>query len=119
MTTFAGFPDDAAEAAPAKRRHVDREHSIQKHARMWAAEQIDVPHEFLAFDRAPAWGQFSHMRQKARGVRKGTADTVLVMQGQVCWVEFKAPGSRPDDAQRDFGDRMRALGWAWGWTDSV
>lgn len=101
------------------RRHIDREAISQKHGKLWARENITVPHTFLAFDRSAPYCQFSHMRQKSRGVRKGTSDTLLLVVGKHIWCEWKQPGKRPDDEQDAFGREIIERGDVWFWTTTV
>lgn len=112
--------DQRLNARPVKRRRpIPVEHIFQKHLKLWVRENLPDA-EFFAFDRAPARGRFSHMVQKARGVRKGTPDTVLLIRGAPdVWCELKAPGEKPDDAQKDIGQRIETTGRIWFWTTTV
>jgi hypothetical protein len=102
-----------------RRRPIDREHILQKHLKKFAEEAV-IGGEFLAFDRAKKMGQFSHMRERARGVRKGNADTLLRVAGlPPIWCEVKYGKNVPDDDQEEFGRRMQAVGDIWFWTTSV
>ena len=97
-----------------KRIHIDREHSIQKHGKLWAAECIAVPYAFLAFDRAAKYSQWSHMKQRARGVVPGTPDTLTrVRPIPNIWAEWKQPGQEPSANQLAFGEMIRSLGDYW------
>lgn len=101
-------------------RPIHREHIRQKHAAMFVREAIAAPHLFLAFDRSAAGGQFSHMREKARGIKAGTPDTVLMVLGMPpLWAEWKADGNKPTDDQTRMGDELNAIGHRWGWFTSV
>lgn len=99
---------------------IQREHILQKHIKLFVRDAVAARHEFFAFDRTQNTGQFSHMRQKARGVRKGTPDTLLRVQGIVpIWCELKAPGNKPDADQCAMGAALTALGDLWFWCDNV
>lgn len=100
---------------------ISREHCIQKHAKLFVREAIAEDYEFLAFDRSAPYGQWSHMRQRSRGLQPGTSDTLLKRRypHRSIWCEFKAPGNKPDDNQKRFGKRMQELGDEWFWADSV
>lgn len=99
---------------------INREHILQKHVKTFARDAIEARHEFMAFDRAKAAGKFSHMVQKARGVRKGTPDTLLLVDGiPPIWCELKAPGNKPDADQTALGDALMAVGCYWSWITSV
>ncbi len=99
-----------------------REAILQVHAIQWAREAIAVPYKLLAFDRSKASGQWTHMREKARGVARATPDTLLIVDqpplGHI-WCEFKSPGNKPDADQMRMGAELVELGDEWFWTDSV
>jgi len=102
------------------RAGVPKEHPIQVKVHEWVRECVPAPKVFIAFDRSKKTAQFTHLRQKAAGIRKGTADTLLMVPGLPdMWVELKRPGERPDDAQEKFGTDVKEVGRIWGWTDSV
>lgn len=110
---------DAEIDAPRK-RSVDREHCLQKHIKLFVSDAVDCPHEFFAFDRSKKASQFTHMREKARGMRKGTPDTLLEAKGIIpIWCELKAPGNKPDADQNEMGRRLLAIGRFWTWATSV
>lgn len=101
-------------------RRIEREHILQRHLRTWVRDALDVPHLFLAFDRSAPFAQFSHARQAARGVRRGTPDTLLIVAGfPGIWCELKAPGERPNDDQVALGEELMSLGQHWFWADEV
>jgi len=99
---------------------IHREHILQKHARLWAREALACEHKFMAFDRGQAAGQFSHERERQRGIVRGTPDTLLRVKGlPPIWCEFKRPGNEPTPAQYAMGDDLQALGDYWSWRNSV
>ena len=99
---------------------IAREQILQRHVKLFVRDAVTAPHEFLAFDRAKATGKFSHMREAGRGVRKGTPDTLLLVLGfPPLWVELKAPGSKPDEAQMEVGLALVAVGCRWEWCATV
>lgn len=101
-------------------RPINREHILQVALVRFVREAVAAPHQFLAFDRSKAAGQFSHMREKARGVRAGTPDTLLIVAGMPpIWAELKAPGNKPTPEQIAMGDSLMALGCWWSWVTSV
>ena len=101
-------------------RPINREHFLQVALVRFVREAVAAPHQFLAFDRSKASGAFSHMREKARGVRAGTPDTLLIVEGKpVIWCELKAPGNKPTPEQIAMGDSLMALGCWWSWVTSV
>ena len=101
---------------------MQREHLLQAGVLAFAKAAIDLPAEawsFLAFDRGAGAGAFSHARQAARGHQAGTPDTLT--RAKDCspvWVELKAPGGRPSDAQVSMLKRFRDLGdiAVFGWS---
>tara|TARA_R110000868_G_scaffold137978_2_gene351709 strand:+ start:1063 stop:1587 length:525 start_codon:yes stop_codon:yes gene_type:complete len=99
---------------------IPREHLLQVALVKWCREAIATPHTLLGFDRAKALGQFSHMREKARGVRAGTPDTLLIVAGvPPIWAELKAPGNRPTPEQEAMGDTLMRLGCYWSWVTTI
>lgn len=42
--------------------------------------------------------------------RNGAPDRRIMLLWRCCWVEFKAPGEKPDAGQKREHDRMRAMG---------
>src|SRR6185437_7393310 len=106
-------------ATVTRRRPIDREHILQKHIKKFAEEAV-IGGEFLAFDRAKKAGRFTHIRERARGVRKGNADTLLrVPTHPGIWCEIKWGKNTPDDDQIEFSRRMKAVGDIWFWTTTV
>jgi hypothetical protein len=101
-------------------RQINREHILQVALVKWCREAIATPHTLLAFDRSRAFGQFSHMREKARGVRAGTPDTLLIVAGvPPVWAELKAPGNKPTPEQEAMGDTLMRLGCYWSWVNTI
>jgi hypothetical protein len=96
------------------------EHALQICVNRWVREYVPQPHFFFAIDRNQASGQFTHVREKARGLVAGTPDTVLLCPNlPAIAVELKAPGNTPSDAQVMVRDKIVAAGHIWSWADSV
>lgn len=96
------------------RKPIQAEHAIQKHIRLFVRDAVAEPHLFLAFDRSKPTSAFSHLRERARGVAKGTPDTLLCPKDKPpVWCEVKRPGKHPDDDQAAMGSRLLALGHQW------
>lgn len=102
------------------------EHTLQAFYVKWVAVAVESDHELLATDRSAATSKLSHQREKARGIRKGQADTCLYECGKMpAWIEFKAPGKVPSEkdptfmAQMLFGRTMKRLGHDWSWQNSI
>lgn len=101
-------------------RQINREHILQVALVRFVRESVSAPHEFMSFDRGKAAGQWSHMREKARGVKAGTPDVLLLVEGKApIWCELKAPGNKPTEQQIDMGNRLMAVGCWWSWVTSV
>ncbi len=105
---------------------IQREHTMQAFAVKFFRAAIDDDHVFLSFDRAKPPGrsreaQLGAMaRQKARGVQRGTPDSLLALPGWApIWIEWKDKGKRPDPAQVDMGQRLREVGHHWEWFDNL
>lgn len=104
-----------------------REHTFQAFAAKFVEAALDEPHLFLAFDRAKPPGrsrgaQLAAMaRQKARGMKAGTPDTLLITAGASIWCEWKAPGEevRDGDQQDVMGQTLLGLGHHWSWCSSI
>ena len=101
-------------------RQINREHILQVALVRFVREAVSAPHEFMSFDRGKAAGQWSHMREKARGVKAGTPDVLLLVEGKApIWCELKAHGNKPTEQQTDMGNRLMAVGCWWSWVTSV
>lgn len=101
-------------------RSINREHILQVALVRFVREAVSAPHEFMSFDRGKAAGQWSHMREKARGVKAGTPDVLLLVEGKApIWCELKAHGNKPTEQQIDMGNRLMAVGCWWSWVTSV
>lgn len=105
---------------------IQREHTLQAFAAKFFRAALDCEHEFLSFDRAKPPGrsreaQLGAMaRQKARGVKRGTPDSLLIVSGlPPFWIEWKDKGKRPTDEQIAMGQRLRMLGCRWAWFDNI
>jgi len=104
---------------------VKPEHALQIRIKKWVRECVTAPHCFLAFDRSQrregANGGSTHLAEKARGIRSGTPDTVLCVDGRAIWIELKAPTTKrgPTENQEDVGDDLVKAGQFWGWCNSV
>lgn len=101
-------------------RQINREHILQVALVRFVREAVSAPHEFMSFDRGKAAGQWSHMREKARGVKAGTPDVLLLVEGKApIWCELKAPGNKPTEQQVDIGNRLMAVGCYWSWVTDI
>lgn len=105
--------------APTRRKPVHREAILQRYIKRFARDNIMCSHEFFAFDRSARDG-FSHVREKAKGLRKATPDTLVITAAfRDFWCELKWGNNKPDDDQLEMGRRLKDLGCHWYWTTSV
>jgi hypothetical protein len=96
------------------------EHALQTQVCRFVRDCVAAEHVFLAFDRGRKNSAMQHVREKARGLRAGTADTLLLVKDMPpLWVELKAGTNTPSDLQDQFGDDVTAVGCRWDWTRSV
>jgi hypothetical protein len=103
---------------------IQREHILQKHIKNFVRDAVDAEHEFFAFDRSPALRNpmVAFTRQKARGIRRATLDTLLEVSGfPSIWWECKWLPNRveEDDDQDRMIKRLWELGKFASWGDSV
>ena len=85
-------------------------------------DAVDAEHEFFAFDRHKATGQWTHLREKNRGIRKATLDTELIVSGfPSIWWECKWPPEyvKDGDDQHKMIARLWHLGHFASWGVSV
>ena len=98
------------------------EHNLQIKINQWCRENVPQPHFFFGVDRAKKSGQFTHVREKSRGLVAGTPDTMLLMPGlPAIAVELKAFGKKVEEGgtQEKVGIVVMAAGHLWGWCDTV
>ena len=96
------------------------EHNLQAAIKKWCFICITEPHEFLGFDRSKG-GERTHIFEKQRGIRRGTADTLLSRKDRrPVWCELKWGDNKIEegDDQDKFGKAMVAMGHHWfaAWT---
>lgn len=96
------------------------EHALQVKLSQWTRENVPQPYFFTAIDRSRKQSAMQHVREKARGLVAGTPDCVLILPRlPAMWVELKAPGGRPSEAQALVGAAIQTAGHKWGWCNSV
>ena len=112
---------DLFPAAPtAKKLAAQPEHNLQTQICGFVRDCVLADHEFWANDRSKKQSKFQHVREKARGLRPGVADTTLAVAGlPEIYIELKWPPHKPTDDQIKFGLAMKRLGRRWYWADSV
>ena len=93
----------------AKSRHP--EHNLQTQILKLVRACAPSGAVFLAFDRSKAHSQFQHAREKARGIRSGTPDTLLmVLDVPDFWCELKVDDNDTTDSQDEVIDDIRRVG---------
>lgn len=92
------------------------EHLLQVAVMKLAREVITAPHRIRAFDRSKNESGMQHLNEAARGIRKGTPDTELIVNGRSINIELKARGTKhlkshqPTDAQEQEMQNLRDAG---------
>lgn len=87
------------------------EHKLQVAVKRWVRESVLAPHVFLAFDRTAKHSPLQHIAEKNRGVRAGTPDLCLCVEGAAVWTELKAPKGVVSDAQLTLHQDMDRAGF--------
>lgn len=87
------------------------EHKLQIQIKKWVRESVLSPHVFLAFDRTRKFSMLQHIAEKNRGIRSGTPDVCLLVEGAAIWTELKAPKGVISDAQSDLHQDMARAGF--------
>jgi hypothetical protein len=96
------------------------EHNLQTKLVGFVRDCVAADHEFWANDRSRKQSQFQHVREKARGIRRGVADTTLAVVGMVeIYIELKWPPNTPTEDQEKFGVAVQRIGRKWYWANSV
>ncbi len=109
----------------AKRPNRQREHDLQTVVKVYVGRVVTCKHRFLAFDRAQKMSRLQHIRERARGIEAGCADTWLgwlppgEILGRDAWGELKIPPNKPTDNQLRIGRDCIDCGHPWFWTTSV
>lgn len=107
---------------------IQREHIYQAALAKWVETYVIGPKVFLAFDRGKAPGRSkgailgAKARQRKRGIKAGTPDTLLRVRGFApIWWECKAPGKevKDGDDQLKVGLELIEVGDHWGWGITV
>ena len=101
---------DTESPTPRKKRR-QPEHALSVQIHKLARGFIAAPHVFLAMDRSAAQSQWQHAHEAARGVRRGTPDTVTMVLGfPDFWCELKVNGNKTDDSQNEALADIRSTG---------
>lgn len=95
-----------------------KENKIQSSAVQWFTNNYCLKHhspQFLCFSvpneaiQKMAWKQISSF--KAMGLKSGVSDLIVLLEGKVLFIEFKAAKGAQTPKQRDFQQAVEALGF--------
>ena len=100
---------------------IPREAYRQEKAVVWVRGAVLEPHIFVAYDRAAARGDKSHLWQWKRGQKAGTLDTELILTERSLRFEFKSLIGKVGefDDQGLMIKRLRELGHAADWGRTI
>ena len=89
------------------------ESSIQQECFIWFNNTFCLKHHdprFIMFS-IPNEGKnaIEQIRKKQMGMLPGASDTIIVLDGQVIFCEFKDEKGRQSDKQKDFEQRVESL----------
>ena len=90
------------------------EHALQVAIKRWVRENVLRPHVWLAFDRTRKTSAMQHIAEANRGLRAGTPDTVLMIDGAAVWVELKAGRNTTSEQQDELHKEMAGVGFTVG-----
>ena len=89
------------------------EKALQVQCVKFCRECVLTEHLFLAFDRAQKHSALQHVREKARGLKAGTPDVLILVPGLAIWAELKAGRNGTSDQQDEIGAAIIATGHRW------
>jgi len=101
-----------SDAPPDRAKPVQREWADQRAHFAFLSKALPVGAYFTAIDVGSAGSARQGMLRKARGVRPGIADLLVVYRGTSLWIEVKS-GSSLSPAQQLFRDAVTANGHLW------
>lgn len=100
-----------------RKRPVQREHKLQAQVAQFVEDAVALPGGpdggflFLSFDTARKATQNERAREAARGIRRGTLDTMIQVAGRMpVWIELKHGNGPESEAQERMGRLLRRLG---------
>jgi len=95
------------------------EHNLQVQCLKFSRECIVTRHVFLAFDRSAKQSALQHVREKARGIRAGTPDVLVLVPGLAIWAELKVGRNEASVPQIECGVAILHAGHRWEVVRSV
>ena len=105
-----------------KKQQGEPEHSLQVHLKVLCRECVATPHMFAAHDRSKKQHFSQHMREKARGLRKGWPDIEIPLLGGLTFrCELKAAGEKVADNSEQAAviRELNNLGHPTAWANSA
>lgn len=99
------------ESPKPKRAHRDLEGPLQVQINKFVRNAVTGSPVFLSFDRSASQSKFQHARESARGIRRGTPDTLLMCNNLPdFFCELKVAPNAPDASQVECLDDIRRVG---------
>jgi hypothetical protein len=99
-------------AARPRQRNTQREWSLQRSIVVYLSKALPLTAYFTSIDIGSAGSAQAGQLRKARGVKPGIADIMVIWSGTVLFLEIKA-GTQPSEAQKLFRDQVTANGCWW------
>jgi hypothetical protein len=86
------------------------EAKIQQECLMWFQNNIGRYKNGIMFS-VPNESSTSQQRMVNLGLLKGVSDTIIILQGKVLFVEFKAEKGTQSEFQKEFQNKVELLGF--------
>ena len=99
-------------AARPRQRNTQREWSLQRSIVVYLSKALPLTAYFTSIDIGSAGSAQAGQLRKARGVKPGIADIMVIWSGTVLFLEIKA-GTQLSEAQKLFRDQVTANGCWW------
>jgi len=96
----------------ARPRNVQREWQLQRAIVAYLSKALPATAYFTSIDIGSAGSAMQGQLRKARGVRPGIADVMIIYNSIVLWLEIKS-GTQLSEAQKLFRDSVSANGCWW------
>ena len=96
----------------ARPRNVQREWVLQRAIVAYLSKALPTTAYYTSIDIGSAGSAMQGSLRKARGVKPGIADVLIVYQGVSLWLEIKA-GTQLSEAQKLFRDVLQHNGHYW------
>lgn len=97
---------------------IQREWQFQRTANAFLSKALPHDAYYSAIDVGTAGGARLGALRKARGVKPGIPDVLIVWRGRTLWIELKS-GTSLSEAQKITRDQLRANGHMWALARSI